>query len=89
MPVTDDIIRCLNTKKHCAALFVDLSKAFDSVDHVLQRLHCIGLTEMALNWFKNYLSDRSQCVENYNSALLNVNKVVPQGLFYFQSLLII
>lgn len=34
---------------------------------------------MTLKWFKNYLSDRSQCVENYNSALLNVNKGVPQG----------
>lgn len=65
------------------ALFVDLSKVFDSVYHelLLQRLSCIYLSEMALNWFKNYLSRRTQCdsVENYSSASLTANKGVTQG----------
>lgn len=33
MLTTNDIITCLDNKKYCAALFVDLSKAFDSVAH--------------------------------------------------------
>ena len=83
MLVSNDIIEALDKKKHCAALFVDLSKAFDSVDHalLLQRLGCIGLGKMALSWFKNYLSERTQCVsvEDYTSAALTINKGVPQG----------
>ncbi len=49
MLVTNDIIKCLDSKQHCAALFVDLSTAFDSVDHkfILQRLSCVGFSEMA------------------------------------------
>ncbi len=48
--VTDDIINSLDSKKSCAALFVDLSKAFDSVDHnlLLQRLRSLGFSEAAL-----------------------------------------
>ncbi len=68
---------------HCAALFVDLTKAFDLVDHalLLQRLKSIGLGNLALSWFKNDLSDRTQCVavDNYTSSMLRVRKGVPQG----------
>lgn len=41
----------IDSRQHCAALVVDLSKAFDSVDHnlLLQRLKSIGLSEMVLN----------------------------------------
>jgi hypothetical protein len=53
-------INGLDKKQRCAALFVDLSKAFDSGDHelLLARLSNIGLCEGAVNWFRNYLSDR-------------------------------
>ncbi len=49
MLVTNDIIKYLDSKWHCAALFVDLSKPFDSVDHkfILQRLSCVGFSEIA------------------------------------------
>ena len=42
----------------------DLSKAFDTVDHavLVQRLKCCGITGHALDWFINYLSNRTQCV---------------------------
>ncbi|XDV21754.1 hypothetical protein PO909_026778 [Leuciscus waleckii] len=83
MSVSNDIITSLDSKKSRAALFVDLSKAFDSVDHnlLLQRLRFIGLSEAALNWFENDLSDRTQCVsvENYNSPFLQVTTGVHQG----------
>ncbi len=81
--VSNDIITALDSKKSCVALFIDLSKAFDSVDHklMLQRLRYIGLSEPALKWFKIYFSERTQCVsvENYNSPFLHVNTGVPQG----------
>jgi hypothetical protein len=53
--VSNNIITALDSKKFCAALFIDLSKAFDSADHklMLQRLGYIGLSEAALKWFKN------------------------------------
>lgn len=41
----------------CAALFIDLSKAFDVVDHslLIDKLGSIGLTGNGSNWFRNYL----------------------------------
>ncbi len=81
--VTNDLITALDRRQHCAALFVDLTKAFDLVDHalLLQRLKSIGLGNSALSWFKNYLSDRTQCVavDNYTSSIVRVRKGVPQG----------
>ena len=63
MAVANYIINALDKKQHCAALLVDLSKAFDSVDHelLLARLRNIGLSEGAVNWFRNYRSNRTQC----------------------------
>ena len=81
--VTNDIITALDKKQHCAALFVDLSKAFDTVDHqiLLNRLKNIGLHASACDWFSDYLSSRRQCVKsgNFQSEFLPVTKGVPQG----------
>uniref|UniRef100_A0A3B3TFJ6 Reverse transcriptase domain-containing protein n=1 Tax=Paramormyrops kingsleyae TaxID=1676925 RepID=A0A3B3TFJ6_9TELE len=81
--VTTDIITALDNKKSCAALFIDLSKAFDTVDHhlLLQRLKSIGFSHTVLNWFSNYLSGRTQCVavDNFISPLLVVIMGVPHG----------
>lgn len=60
MSVTNDIINALDRKQHCAFLFVDLSKTFDSVDHqsLLSRLNDIGIGDKAIEQFKNYLAER-------------------------------
>lgn len=83
MKVTNDIIEILDSKQQCAALFIDLSKAFDTVDHqiLLNRLSEIGLSTKAVDWFKNYLSSRTQCVhiDGEISDKLTVNTGVPQG----------
>ena len=63
MKVVNDIANILDKKQSCAALFIDLSKAFDTDHHILkQRLASIGISSHAVGWFVNQLSERSQCV---------------------------
>ena len=47
----------LDSKQHCAAIFIDLAKGFDTVDHsiLVGRLRTIGVSEGSLAWFANYL----------------------------------
>lgn len=58
LKVLNDIICAIDNKEYCVAAFVDLAKAFDSVDHeiLLDRLRHIGLSESGLVWFRNYCS---------------------------------
>ena len=57
--VVNDFIKFLDNKQHCAALFVDLSKAFDTVDHalLLERLCSIGLSDQAVGLKTIYQTD--------------------------------
>ena len=48
-------------------IFIDLKKAFDTIDHkiLLRKLTSYGIDHRALKWFDSYLSDRQQkCVVN-------------------------
>uniref|UniRef100_A0A8C7PVH2 Reverse transcriptase domain-containing protein n=1 Tax=Oncorhynchus mykiss TaxID=8022 RepID=A0A8C7PVH2_ONCMY len=71
------------TKNSSVSLFIDLSKAFDTVDHAIlrQRLSSVGLSEHAVAWFANYLSNRTQCTQfdGLMSVKLSVFNGVPQG----------
>ena len=65
-------------------VLLDLSAAFDTVDHnvlmnVLEKR--VGVTGLALKWFASYLSDRSQCVSinGVYSKEANIKYGVPQG----------
>ena len=52
----------LDTKKYVGTVFLDISKAFDSVshEHLLSKLANLGLSPSATFWFQYYLSNRSQ-----------------------------
>ena len=64
-------------------VFLDLAKAFDSVPHqrILICLHDVGVKDMLLSWFHNYLPGLSQFVgvEGGSSAEVAVTSGVPQG----------
>uniref|UniRef100_A0A3B3HCE9 Reverse transcriptase domain-containing protein n=1 Tax=Oryzias latipes TaxID=8090 RepID=A0A3B3HCE9_ORYLA len=81
--VINDILVALDNKQYCAALFIDLSKAFDTVDHIVlkQRLISFGLSDHAVSWLTNYMKNRTQCVrqDGLCSEFLNVHTGVPQG----------
>jgi hypothetical protein len=65
------------------AVFCDLRKALDTVDHkiLLKKLTKIGVHGIELQWFENYLTDRKQFVtlNGASSNLLNILLGVPQG----------
>ena len=59
----DTIRRNIDQGFMMGAVFVDLRKAFDTIDSVLLRkLHFLGIKGKELNWFENYLSDGTQVV---------------------------
>ena len=64
-------------------VFIDLKKAFDTVDHliVIDKLRRYGLNEQTLNFFTSYLENRSQrCfVNGHLSQKVSVRCGVPQG----------
>ena len=66
-----------------SVVFIDLKKAFDTVDHtiLIQKLCHYGVQGRELDWFKSYLQDRKQCckVNGHTSKIANVNCGVPQG----------
>ena len=79
----DKITTAIEQKIYTKGLFLDLSKAFDTVDHniLLSKLEHYGRRGIALEWFKNYLRDRQQIVK-YNKTLSKSETAkcgVPQG----------
>ena len=77
------IASCLDRGKHTAGIFLDLSKAFDTISHdiLLSKLNHYGVRGNALEWFRSYLTNRKQFV-SYNNCKSDVDTVlcgVPQG----------
>jgi hypothetical protein len=83
LKVLNDIITAIDKRHYCAAIFLDLAKAFDSAKHhiLIGRLNSLGFSYDCLAWFTNYFSDIVQCVksEGLLSGPLIVSVGVPQG----------
>ena len=79
----DYVTNALDKNEIPISIFIDLSKAFDTLNHsiLLKKLEHYGIRGVALSLFQNYLKDRMQCV-NYNgmtSSYLSIKCGVPQG----------
>ena len=82
--VANDILRCVDEKKAVLLVLLDLSAAFDTVDHdvLLDRMFKrFGIQDTSLSWFRSYLSDRSQAVQidGCVSKIMWLLWGVPQG----------
>ena len=81
--LTETIKASLDKKRFGCGIFIDLQKAFDTVNHdiLLKKLEHYGIRGTALNWFKSYLSNRKQFVSinGHSSSLANISCGVPQG----------
>jgi hypothetical protein len=83
------VFNALNNNNLNISIFIDLKKAFDTVDYkiLLDKLKHYGIRDTELLWFKNYLTNRQQYVHlskvsncaNVNSEKLPCNCGVPQG----------
>ena len=67
----------------CGVLFLDLSKAFDTVNHdiIWIKLKALGVKELSISWFVSYLTGRTQYT-NINNTLsdpIEIKMGVPQG----------
>ena len=86
MPLTiiiDKIVEALEHHEHVMVLYLDLAKAFDTVDHkiLLNKLSHYDIRGKAPSWFENYLNERQQFVKynNVQSQSKSIICGVPQG----------
>ena len=81
--LTDTLAEKMDNSESCIVVFLDLAKAFETVDHkiLLQKLYHYGIRGIAHELIKSYLSGRKQCVKcgNHFSVYMNVECGVPQG----------
>ena len=73
----------MDSGQRIGAVFFDLKKAFDVVDHdiLLKKMSLYQLSENSQNWFQSYLSQRLQCISlgSFKSKDETVKSGVPQG----------
>ena len=81
--LVEQILSAIYNQSCCAGVFIDLKKAFDTVDHelLLEKRNVYGIRGVANKWLQNYLSNRKQYVVIYDgcSDLLDMICGVPQG----------
>ena len=80
---TDEVLSNMDNGLVNGVVFIDLKKAFDTVDHgiMLGKLKSIGVTSTHLAWFNSYLSCRCQktVIGQASSSIRKVSVGVPQG----------
>ncbi len=83
LELLDRIYQQLDDNDSCIGVFLDLSKAFDTIDHgiLLHKLYYYGFRGKIHDWFSSYLQNRRQytCINNKHSTLDVIKTGVPQG----------
>ena len=89
--LTENIRKALDKSEFAVGIFIDLQKAFDTVDHkiLLEKLNYYGIQGVANNWFKSYLTNRLQFVSingfNSDEAMMQLgfHRALYLDLCYF------
>ena len=80
---TDFAYSVLQSKEYLLTVYLDFSKAFDTVNRTIltKKLHHIGIRGRGLDWFSSYLDSRRQYVSinQSHSHVREINMGVPQG----------
>ena len=80
---TDDWYNGMDLGKLVDLVFIDLKKAFDTVDHniLCKKLELYGVQQRKLSWFKSYLTNREQLcrVNGVDSEIGDIEVGAPQG----------
>lgn len=81
--LVEEISNCIDKKKFVVGIFIDLQKAFDTIDHniLINKLENYGIRGIAKQWLQSYLTGRMQCVqfEKSRSEFRPITCGVPQG----------
>ena len=74
---TDTILNAIDKKKLTAVVLLDLSKAFDSVNHetLILKLQDVRTSSRTLQWFRSYLSNRKQEVWIHSTPTSDLTQV--------------
>ena len=76
LELVDEISRSIDDKKYTVGVFLDLAKAFHTVNHqiLLSKLNHYGVRGIANNWFASYLGNRQQyvTVDNVSSSFSKI-----------------
>ena len=90
--LVETVTSSLDNKLHTIGIFIDLKKAFDTVDHSLlcKKLEFYGIRGVAYNWVKSYLDYRNQYVsiDGYKSNVRSISCGVPHGSILGQKMFI-
>ena len=81
--LTDNWLKAMDSRRLVGSVLLDLSKAFDLVDHdlLLSKIDKYHTTNTSQEWFKSYLSNQTQrcCINGSLSDALELARGVPQG----------